>query len=254
MLSVISPAKTFGQVECATATYTQPVFLKETNKLIRQLKQMTANDIADLMNVSAKIAHLNVERYKQWKRTPTANTAQQALAVFQGDVYRSLDISSMNKKDLEFSQNHLRILSGLYGLLRPLDLIQAYRLEMGTRMKNVGSNNLYQFWGDKITEALNEAFKNKKSAVLVNLASNEYFNAVNPEQLKAKIITPAFKEKRNGNYKVIGISAKRARGAMARYIIKNRLRKVDAIKEFDVDGYLYRKDLSDDKQWVFARG
>ena len=172
---------------------------------------------------------------------------------FRGDVYRSLDSISFDKKDFEFAQKSLRILSGLYGLLKPLDLIQAYRLEMGTRLQTANANNLYEFWGDKITKLLNAELSKEKSPVLINLASNEYFRVVHQDKVEGRIVTPVFKEKRGQQYKVIGISAKRARGAMMRYIIKNRLRNVKDIKKFKQDGYAYNARLSEQDQWVFAR-
>ncbi len=253
MLAVISPAKTFGHGKCAVANRTQPEFLNESNKLVAYLKKMNESNLQKLMGVSRAIAKLNAERYANWKKSLRAGQAECALSAFRGDVYRSLDSDSFDKRDVEFAQKHLLILSGLYGALKPLDLIQPYRLEMGTRLKTERCDNLYQFWGDKVTQALNCELQKGKPNVLINLASEEYFRVIDASQLKGKIIAPMFKEKRGGAYKAIGIMAKRARGAMARYIIKNRLRTVSAIKQFDYDGYGYRDDLSDDSRWVFAR-
>ena len=253
MLTVISPAKTFGQGKCAVAKHTRPELLSESNKLVSYLKGMNESDLRKLMDISQSIAKLNIERYAKWKKLLKPEQAGRALSVFRGDVYRSLDSDSFNKGDFEFAQKHLLILSGLYGVLKPLDLIQAYRLEMGTRLKTDKGDSLYQFWGDKITRILNRELKKDKSGVLINLASNEYFRAINEEKIEGEIITPLFKEKRGGAYKIIGIMAKRARGAMARHIIKNRLRAASALKRFDYDGYSYRDDLSDGNQWVFAR-
>lgn len=253
MLAVISPAKTFGPGQCAVDECTQPSFLPDTDRLIDQLKTMKSTDISKLMSVSAKIAQLNVGRYKAWKKKPSIANAKQALVVFRGDVYRSLDSDSFSKSDFDFAQKHLRILSGLYGVLRPLDLIQEYRLEMGTRLKTDRGDNLYQFWGDKVTRLINKELASHKKPVLVNLASTEYFKVLDPDKIDAEIITPVFKEKRGDTYKVIGISAKRARGAMVNHIIKNRIKRIDDIKQFNQDGYSYRPGLSDDHQWVFAR-
>lgn len=253
MLAVISPAKTFGQGKCAATEYTQPAFLKESHKLISYLKKMNANNLQKLMGVSQAIAKINVERYANWKKSLKSEQAECALSAFRGDVYRSLDSDSFDKRDFVFAQKHLLILSGLYGALKPLDLIRPYRLEMGTRLKTDKGDNLYQFWGDKVTRVLNGELQKDKSGVLINLASNEYFRVIDESKIKGKIITPVFKEKRGNTYKTIGIMAKRARGAMVRYIIKNRLRTVSAIKQFDCDGYRYRSDLSDLNQWVFAR-
>ena len=253
MLAVISPAKTFGRGQCALAQCTQPDFLDEAARLIVRLKKMTAKDLCGLMGVSPAIAELNVERYAKWKKSPPSRHAERALLAFRGDVYRSLNADSFAKGDFEFAQNHLRILSGLYGVLRPFDLIQAYRLEMGTRLETGAGKTLYQFWGDKITRVLNRELAREKTPLLVNLASAEYWNAVDPGKIDARIITPVFKEKRGGAYKVIGVSAKRARGMMARYIITNRLRSAAAIKRFNRGGYSYRENLSNDDQWVFAR-
>lgn len=253
MLAVISPAKTFGEGSCIVHQHTQPELLQDSSKLITYLKKMPEKDIAKLMTVSPAIAKLNVQRYKGWKRSPSDHDAHCALVAFRGDVYRSLDSDSFDKKDFEFAQKNLRILSGLYGLLKPLDLIQAYRLEMGTRLKTASADSLYAFWGDKITDLLNRELGQQKSPVLVNLASVEYWKAVHKDKVEARIITPVFKEKRGQQYKVIGISAKRARGAMMRYIIKNRLRNIADIKNFQQDGYAYKAKLSSDDQWVFAR-
>lgn len=205
------------------------------------------------MNVSGKIADLNFDRYESWNKRFTKKNAKQAVLAFKGDVYTGLDAMSFNAKDFKFAQNHLRILSGLYGLLRPLDLMQAYRLEMGTKLDTDHGKNLYEFWGSTITEGLNTQLKKIKSDHLINLASNEYFKAVKPKLLDAEIITPAFKEFKDGDYKMIGIYAKKARGMLSRYIIKHQLTNPEDIKSFTEEGYKFSKKLSTGNTWVFSR-
>lgn len=254
MLIVVSPAKTLDyDTPPKTRKSTLPDYLDESQLLIDRLRQLSSLDIAELMKVSTKIADLNFDRYESWNRKFTPDNAKQAVLAFKGDVYTGLDVDSFNARDLDFAQSHLRILSGLYGLLRPLDLMQAYRLEMGTRLSNERGKNLYEFWGDRITEGLNKQLKKIKSGHLINLASNEYFRAVKPSKLDAEIITPAFKEYKNGQYKMIGIFAKKARGMLSRYIIQNRLQDVDDIRSFDEEGYKFNSKLSNEKDWVFTR-
>ncbi len=255
MLIVISPAKTLDFDHPApTRKCTKPVFLDEAQELVGRLKRLSARDLSKLMGISAKIAELNHRRYREWKKPFTVANAKQAVWAFRGDVYTGLDADSLDGKDLEFAQKHLRMLSGLYGVLRPLDLIQPYRLEMGTKFAVRRCSNLYQFWGDKITERLNRDLKGERPAVLVNLASQEYFKSVHAEGLGAPVITPVFKERRNGAYKVISFVAKRARGAMSRYIVKHRISDPADVKKFREDGYRFNKQLSDDANWVFTRG
>jgi len=254
MLIVVSPAKTLDyETPPKTKKFTLPSYLDDSQILIDRLREFSALDIAELMKVSSKIAELNFERYDTWQAEFSPENAKQAILAFKGDVYTGLDANSFSADDFKFAQNHLRMLSGLYGFLRPLDLMQPYRLEMGTRLQNVRGKNLYEFWGTKISEGLNQQLKKIKSNTLINLASNEYFKAVKPAALNAEIITPAFKEYKNGQYKMIGIYAKRARGLMSRYIIQNRLSDVDDIQQFDVDGYKFNPQMSDDKTWVFTR-
>ncbi|MDH5445035.1 MAG: peroxide stress protein YaaA [Gammaproteobacteria bacterium] len=254
MLIVVSPAKTLDyESKRPTDIASQPDFLDHSQQLINRLRQFSPLDIAELMKVSMKIADLNVDRYTSWKKPFNDSNARQAVLAFKGDVYTGLEAYSFNKTDFKFAQEHLRILSGLYGLLRPLDLMQAYRLEMGTRLQNDRGKNLYEFWGTIITEGLNEQLNKIGSDCLINLASNEYFKAVKPKALKADIITPAFKEKKNGEYKMIGIYAKKARGMLSRYIIKNRLSDPEDIQSFDEDGYGFNKSLSKGNNWVFTR-
>lgn len=255
MIIVISPAKTLDFVSPpSTQEYSQPVFLPESARLIHRLKKISVEGLSDLMGVSSKIARLNHARYRSWQQPFTCDNAKQAILAFKGDVYAGLDVASFTAADIRFAQKHLYILSGLYGILRALDLIQPYRLDMGTRLAINGSNNLYQFWDNRISDWLDKTLQARKSRMLINLASNEYFKAIRPERINTEIVTPVFKEFRNGAFKVISFSAKKARGMMSRYIIKNRLRNIDTIKQFHEANYRYRADLSDRGTWVFARG
>lgn len=253
MIVVISPAKRLDFSPTTLRKQSTPLFVNDAAKLATQLKKKSAKDLQSLMSVSAKIAELNVERFKRWTKTPNTNDAKQALLAFRGDVYLGIDADTLDTADMTFAQKHLRILSGLYGVLRPLDAIQAYRLEMGILLGNERGKNLYDFWGERITNTLNKELKNTKHATLVNLASNEYFHSVVPTKLSADVITPVFKEKKNGQYKVISFVAKRARGMMTRYIIKNRITDVALLKKFKAGGYSYRAGLSDQSHWVFTR-
>ena len=254
MLIVISPAKTLDfDSKAVTKVHTEPEFLQESQTLITRLRELSPPEVSRLMGISAKLGDLNFGRYLNWQTPFTPANAKQAVLAFQGDVYTGLQADTFNSKDFKFAQKHLRILSGLYGVLRPLDLMQAYRLEMGTKLGNEVGSNLYEFWGDKITVALNQQLQNNKSAYLVNLASNEYFKAVKPKQLAADVLTPTFKDFKNGQYKIISFFAKKARGAMSAYLIKNKITAVDDIKAFDVDGYSFSKKLSSEKDFVFTR-
>ena len=255
MITVISPAKKLDLDSPVPALdVTTPDFLGQSRKLNKILREYPELDLMELMHVSQNIAELNVQRNKQWKTPFTPKNARPALLTFKGDVYQGLDAPTLKAADLKFSQKHLRILSGLYGLLRPLDLMQAYRLEMGTKLPNAAGKNLYEFWGETLTDKLNEELTSQRSKYLINLASNEYFKAVKPKLLEADVITPAFKEKKDGTYKMIGIFAKKARGLMSRYMIKNRIDKPEDLKSFDLDGYAFNEKLSDDSNWVFTRG
>ncbi len=254
MLIVISPAKKLDdETPAKTKTFSLPDYLDDSQLLIKRMRDFSALDIAELMHVSSNIAELNFDRYESWTKNFTAENAKQAIFAFKGDVYAGLDAESLKKAELNYAQKHLRILSGLYGLLRPLDLMKAYRLEMGTKLENPRGKNLYEFWDMKITDGLNAQLKKIKSSTLVNLASNEYFKSVKAKQINGEIITPAFKEYKNGDYKMIGIFAKKARGLMSRYIIKNKLSDPEDIKAFDADGYQYNKKLSSDNNLVFTR-
>jgi len=254
MLIVVSPAKTLDyDTPAKTKIHTTPDFLKDSQKLIKILRGFSPLDIAELMNVSSNIAELNFDRYKSWSANFTEKNAKQAVLAFKGDVYTGLDAESFSAKDFKFAQKHLRVLSGLYGLLRPLDLMKPYRLEMGTRLTNLRGKNLYEFWGSEITQALNAQLKKIKSDCLINLASNEYFKSIKPKELNGEIITPAFKDYKAGQYKMIGVYAKKARGALSRFIIQNQLSDPEDIKDFNGDGYRFNKTLSKDKTWVFTR-
>lgn len=254
MLMVISPAKTLDFETPATSKVaTTPDFLEQSAQLIDELRELSPADVSELMSISEKLGALNVERFMNWHTPFDSDNAKQAVLAFKGDVYTGLDAESFNSNDFKFAQKHLRILSGLYGLLRPLDLIQPYRLEMGTRFANKGGTNLYQFWGSKITDAINVQLKKTNSKVLLNLASNEYFKSVQSKALHADIITPVFKDLKNGQYKIISFYAKKARGLMSAYIIKNKIIDVETIKQFDIDGYSYNTAMSTAREWVFTR-
>ena len=254
MLIVISPAKKLDyETPLPSESFTQPDHLKRSKLLINRLRDLSALDLAELQHVSSNIAELNFERNHAWKTPFTPNNARQALFAFKGDVYTGLDAYSLTEHNLEFTQQHLRILSGLYGVLRPLDLMQPYRLEMGTRLTTASAKNLYEFWDMDITDAINAQLQAIGSDTLLNLASNEYFKSVKPKAVNGRIITPAFKEYKNGEYKMIGIFAKKARGLMTRFIIDNEITDIEDIKDFDSEGYRFKPALSDDKTWTFTR-
>lgn len=253
MLMIISPAKTLDyESPLATETHTQPDFLDDACELIDQLKELEPHQVSNLMSISEKLGQLNAERFQSWHTPFTPDNARQAVLAFKGDVYTGLDAESFSEEDFSFAQKHLRILSGLYGLLKPLDLMQPYRLEMGTRFENTRGKDLYAFWGNKITDALNQLLANDDK-VLVNLASNEYFKSVQKKHLDARLVTPQFKDWKNGQYKMISFYAKKARGLMCRYAIQNRITQADDLKGFNLDGYYFSEDQSDNNNWVFLR-
>ena len=254
MLIVISPAKTLDfETAPITKDFTQPDFLKESKKLISELKKLQPAEVSSLMKISDKLGTLNYLRFNEWKTPFNLNNAKQALLAFKGDVYTGIEAETFTNQDLKFAQKHLRILSGLYGVLKPLDLMQAYRLEMGTQFENKQGKDLYEFWGSKLTEQINKDLKSAKSKYLINLASNEYFKSLQAEDIDAEIIVPVFKDFKNGKYKIISFYAKKARGLMSAYIIKNRLKKPEDIKSFNVDGYKFSKSESNGNNWVFLR-
>ncbi len=254
MLIVVSPAKTLDYTTPPKVKkFTIPDYLDDSAELIHRMREFSSLDISDLMHVSTKIADLNFDRFESWDKNFTQENAKQAVLAFKGDVYTGLDVENFTSKDFNFAQKHFRMLSGLYGLLRPLDLMQPYRLEMGIRLSTDRGKNLYEFWGNTVTEGLNAQLKKSKSKILVNLASNEYFKVVKPKVLEGEIITPAFKEFKNGEYKMIGVYAKKARGLMSRYIIQNQLTDIEDIKSFNIEGYKFNKNVSEGNTWAFTR-
>lgn len=253
MLFVISPAKNLNENQTApVAAYSQPDLLADAAVLMDELRRLAPQDIAKLMHVSDKIALLNAERNAAWQPPFTPENAKQAVYLFNGDVYEGLAAESQPPAGVDYLQAHLRILSGLYALLRPLDLIQPYRLEMGTALANPRGKNLYEFWGDTIAEALNRALAEQQTDTLINLASQEYFKSVSGK-LKARLITPVFKDEKNGQYKVISFYAKRARGLMVRYAAEQQISEPEELKAFDLEGYAYNAAASNEKEWVFLR-
>jgi len=250
MLAIISPSKTQDFSPCDINSFTQTRQLDHTQELVNILKNKTERQISKLMSLSEKLSKLNFDRFQAFKTPFSLDNAKQALLAFKGDVYNGINAPSLSIQDLDFAQKNVRMLSGLYGVLRPLDLIQPYRLEMGTKLSNDQGNNLYDYWGSDISKVLNEDEKK----LIVNLASNEYFKAIDKKILKAQILDIVFKEKKGETYKVIGIYAKRARGLMVNYIIRNRLENPESLKDFSDEGYRFDKDLSSDSSWVYLRG
>lgn len=253
MLVLLSPAKDLAKETPEIKDVTQPALLDQAETLVAKLRTLSAKKLSDLMDLSPKLGELNRERYAGWERPFTTKNARPAAFTFNGEVYRGLEVRTLNGDDLRFAQHHLRILSGLYGVLRPLDLMQDYRLMMGTPFGVGKAKNLYAYWGDRITEALNADLKATKSDVVINCASSEYFGAVNEEALKARVITPVFKDKGPGGYKVVMVFAKQQRGAMARYIIQHRILEPEKIKAYDANGYRFAPEESSADEWVFLR-
>lgn len=254
MLLVVSPAKKLDfESPLATTITSQASLLEHSEILIERCVKLSPDQIASLMKLSDKLAGLNAARFGEWSQPFTPENSRQAVLAFNGDVYSGLDANSFSDDDFQFAQQHFRILSGLYGLLKPLDLMQAYRLEMGTKLDTIRGSNLYQFWGNVITDELNKVLAEQGDKVLINLASNEYFKAVKVKSLNAAVITPQFKDWKNGQYKIISFFAKKARGLMARYIIQNQLTDVEQLKTFDLAGYQYNNDLTQGNDLVFTR-
>lgn len=254
MLVLLSPAKTLDyESKLSPLPHTQPRFLAQSQELIDDLKKYSPKRVAKLMSLSEKLAQLNVDRYRSFEQPLTESSARPAIKAFKGDVYIGLDAGSMTKRDVTFAQKHLRILSGLYGVLRPLDLMLPYRLEMGTGLKTAKGSNLYQFWGDQLTESLNEELHEVRTPVVVNLASKEYFGAVQPQGLNARLVSPVFLDQKNGEYKIISFFAKKARGMMARYIVQNRIKTASKLIDFNEQGYSYSEGRSSKDQPVFIR-
>jgi cytoplasmic iron level regulating protein YaaA (DUF328/UPF0246 family) len=258
MILVISPAKALDyETPAVVATHSQPDFLEQSAELIKILRQRSPAEVAELMKLSDQLASLNVARYESWTRPFSPANAKQALLAFNGDVYEGLGAASLSPADLDWAQAHLRILSGLYGVLRPMDLMQPYRLEMGTKLANVHGKDLYAFWGNRITDELNALLAREEESgrerVLVNLASEEYFKSVRRKRLQGRVVTPVFEDWKGGRYKIISFYAKRARGLMSRFAIVNRADDVDTLRKFDGEGYAFAAEASDDDKWVFRR-
>ncbi len=254
MLTVISPAKTLDfESPAKTRTATHPAFLTRSSELVEIMRNFSAKEMSKLMRISPKLGELNQQRFEEWQVPFTKANAKQALLAFKGDVYIGLAAEEYSPRDFAFAQKDVRILSGLYGLLRPLDLIQPYRLEMGTRVKNAVGKDLYDYWGSCIAETLEQEISSHRSKTLVNLASNEYFKSVQRKSFHSPVITPVFKDFSGGTYKVLSFFAKKARGSMTSYIVKNRINKPADIKTFDVDGYVFNPAFSSEDKWVFTR-
>ena len=254
MLMVISPAKTLDyETPPVTEKSTRPQFVAEAAQLVDVMREFGPLELGQLMKISDKLAGLNVARFVEWVPEFTVDNSKQALLAFKGDVYTGLDADSLSADDLDYAQQHLRMLSGLYGLLRPLDLMQPYRLEMGNKVANPRGKDLYAFWGDVLTETLNAYMAEQGMGTLLNLASNEYFKSVKPAKLQANLVSVDFKDQKNGEYKIISFYAKKARGLMARYVIQNRIESVAQLRDFDVDGYRYSEEQSSPNHLVFLR-
>lgn len=256
MLALLSPSKTLDFVTPSRVkTHTVPELLDHAERLVAKLSRISARQLSELMNISAKLAEENRGRYRQWSVPFDTSNAKPAVLAFRGDVYEGLSAEEFTAADLRYAQGHLRILSGLYGVLRPLDLMQPYRLEMGTKLATRRGKDLYAFWGERITIALNEALAGQQGApILLNLASNEYFKSVRCDKLRARVIDTGFKERKGDQYKIISFFAKKARGTLAAYVIKNQIQHVDDLRGFREDGYQFNKDLSSDDKFVFTRG
>ena len=254
MFFVLSPAKNLNEKDPSpVSSFTLPDLLPEAEILMQELRQLAPQQIAELMHVSDKIALLNAERNAAWHTPFTPENAKQAVFMFNGDVYEGIAANTLKPEQIDYVQQHVRLLSGLYGVLRPLDLMQPYRLEMGTAFANSRGKNLYEFWGDKITDLLNQTLKQAGSDVLINLASQEYFKSVNTKKLNARLITPIFKDEKNGKYKIISFYAKRARGLMVRYAAEHGITEPEMLKNFDYEGYSFNEAASNEAEWIFMR-
>ena len=254
MLALISPAKTLDyETALPSSNFTQPRLLDQSEQLIEVCRELSASQLASLMSVSEKIAQLNVARFQDWQTEFDFANARQAIFAFKGDVYTGLDAYAFNDPQLDFAQQHLRMLSGLYGLLRPLDLMMPYRLEMGTKLQNPRGSNLYEFWGKRITDLIQQDLQHTNSQILLNLASDEYYKAVKESALDAQIIKPVFLDQKNGKYKVISFYAKKARGLMARFVIEQQIQQVEDLKAFNSEGYYFDAENSNAKELVFKR-
>lgn len=255
MQIILSPAKTLNfKDNAAVETYSKPELTKYAQYIMGYLKQLNQKELAIFMSISTKLAEINSIRHNSWELEHTITNSKQCVYAFNGEAYNGLNIEQFEEKDMAFAQNHLKILSGLYGVLRPLDIIQPYRLEMGSKLKTDKGKDLYEFWGNIIAEVLNRDANKLGSNTLINLASNEYFKAVNVKTLSVEVITPVFKELKNGMYKVISVYAKKARGLMTAYAIRNRITDPEQLKNFNLEGYMFDANLSSKSQWVFTRG
>lgn len=255
MITVLSPAKRLNYSDpILTNNFTLPIFMNESEMIMSKLKKLKPSAIKKLMNINEVLSETNYDRFQNWEPAFDLNVARQALTTFKGDVYLGIDAPSYTDSDFEKAQQSIRILSGLHGILKPLDLIRPYRLEMGTKLKIGRANNLYEFWGNKILDSISEEPAFIKDQTLLNLASKEYSNVIPLKKIKGRIITPVFKEFRNGLYKPIHIFLKKARGFMTSYIVKNRIDDPESLKLFDWEGYEYNDNLSGDENWVFTRG
>jgi cytoplasmic iron level regulating protein YaaA (DUF328/UPF0246 family) len=254
MLIFLSPAKSLDfKTPPHVASFTQPGYLKQSESLVKQLRKLSPADIAKLMDLSDQLALLNFNRYADWSQPFSPENAKQAVLAFDGDVYDGLSAKTLSAEDLAFAQDHVRILSGLYGILKPLDLMQPYRLEMGTRFANKAGKDLYAFWGETLLDAINSELERMARPVVVNLASEEYFKAAVGRKINGTVIQPVFEDWKNGKYKIISFYAKRARGLMTRYAVLNRLSDPEGLKAFDYDGYAFAPESSNDTTWVFRR-
>lgn len=253
MLVLLSPSKTLDFSPPRISEYTFPELLNESEVLMKELSKLSPKDIQKLMKVSEAIAHTNFERFQNFKLPFTSDNSKQALLAFTGAVYTGIEVGEYTSEDFAFAQKHLRTLSGLYGVLRPLDLMQPYRLEMGRPLQNPHGKDLYAFWGTQIAERLKASLTQHADNIVVNLASQEYFRSVDTKALGARIVTPIFKENKDGKYKTIAIYAKKARGKMANYIIRGRIEDVEKLKRFREDGYQFDTNLSEEDEWVFVR-
>tara|TARA_Y100000991_G_scaffold215493_1_gene206135 strand:+ start:5478 stop:6251 length:774 start_codon:yes stop_codon:yes gene_type:complete len=254
MITIISPAKSLDFVnKTPISDYSLPIFLKESQKIVNVLKDYSPKDLSKLMNISKDLGLLNASRYQNYKTPFNQENAKQAIFAFTGDVYKGLDAKSLTSDTINYAQAHLKILSGLYGILKPLDLIQAYRLEMGTKISINNSISLYDFWSNKITSELSSNLENTNSQFLLNLASNEYSKSINMKLLNTKVITPIFKDWKNGQYKIISFFAKKARGLMSNFVLENKIKNQNDLKAFDSGGYIYNEDFSTEKSLVFTR-
>jgi len=253
MITIISPAKSLDfESKPITDKYSSPSFMKEAEQISKKLKTLNSQDLIKLMGISSKLASLNVERNLSWSTPFTPGNAKQAILAFDGDVYDGMQATNFSEEQFNFAQDNIRIVSGLYGLLKPLDLIQPYRLEMGTKLGIEHHKDLYSFWQKKVTESLNKDIQ-ANGGVLINLASSEYFKAIDKKLLKGTIITPEFKDSKDGNYKIISFYAKKARGLMCRFMVENKITRPDELKAFDLEGYYYNNELSKGNNWIFTR-